>query len=87
MFIDVEQPFVAASLDGIVSCTCCGKGTVEVKCPFCVKEGLPAEDEKENSCSRLTWQDGKWTLAKDHALLLPWYRHRWVFANWHTATS
>ena len=66
MFIDVEQPFVAASPDGIVSCTCCGKGTVEVKCPFRVKEGLP-EDEKENSCSCLTWQDGKWTLAKDHA--------------------
>lgn len=30
MFVDTEHPFVAASPDGIISCTCCGKGTLEV---------------------------------------------------------
>ncbi|XP_021342823.1 uncharacterized protein LOC110443137 [Mizuhopecten yessoensis] len=28
------HPFLGASPDGIVSCQCCGKGTVEIKCPY-----------------------------------------------------
>ena len=38
LFIDPEHPFIAASPDGIVSCDCCGKSVVEMKCPFCKKD-------------------------------------------------
>jgi len=31
LFIDCESPFVGASPDGIIVCTCCGKGVLEVK--------------------------------------------------------
>ena len=31
---------MGASPDGFVNCKCCGKGDIEVKCPFCVKDGL-----------------------------------------------
>jgi len=64
LFIDSERPFVGASPDGIVNCTCCGKGVLEVKCPLRVKDGLPEED-KENFC--MTQKDGKWILRRDHA--------------------
>lgn len=32
--IDSQRPFVAATQDGIVNCTCCGKGILEIKCPY-----------------------------------------------------
>lgn len=44
LFIDVVRSYIGASPDGIVNCNCCGQGVVEVKCPFCVKEGLPEDD-------------------------------------------
>ena len=37
LFIDREA---GALPDGIITCTCCGKGVLEMKCPFCVR--LPA---------------------------------------------
>ena len=46
LFIDPDLPYLGASPDSIVSCTCCGKGVVEVKCPFCFKDGLPIEDDQ-----------------------------------------
>ncbi|CAC5358530.1 unnamed protein product [Mytilus coruscus] len=33
-FVNSKHPFVGASPDGITTCDCCGKGTLEVKCPF-----------------------------------------------------
>ena len=38
LFIDCERPYLGASPDGIVICKCCGKGVVEVKCPFCIRD-------------------------------------------------
>lgn len=49
LFISMERPYVGATPDGLVTCTCCGKGTVEVKCPFGCKQGLP--DDDSNFCT------------------------------------
>ena len=49
LFISMERPFIGATPDGAISCDCCGKGTLEVKCPHCFKDGFP-DDEKENFC-------------------------------------
>ena len=47
--ISHKHPFIGASPDGIVRCTCCGTGLVEVKCPFnCSKK-----DEKLENVSFL----------------------------------
>ncbi len=47
--ISQKHPFIGASPDGIVCCTCCGTGLVEVKCPFnCSKK-----DEKLENVSFL----------------------------------
>lgn len=32
--ISTEYPFIAASPDGLISCRCCGKGLLEIKCPY-----------------------------------------------------
>ena len=34
LFIDPSNPFMGASPNGIISCLCCGVGTLEIKCPF-----------------------------------------------------
>ncbi len=33
--INPKWPHIGATPDGIVSCSCCGKGVVEIKCPYC----------------------------------------------------
>ena len=35
LFINLEWPYIGASPDDIICCLCCGKGALEIKCPFC----------------------------------------------------
>ena len=35
-FVSVEQPFLGASPDALINCTCCGQGTIDIKRPFSV---------------------------------------------------
>ena len=63
-FIDTQYPYVGASPDGIIECDCCGRVVLEVKCPYCYRDGLPDEGDKENFC--MTKQNGKWRLRRDH---------------------
>lgn len=37
-FVDAKAPYVGATPDGLVSCACCGKGVLEIKCPLCAKD-------------------------------------------------
>lgn len=41
--IDPNYPFLGASPDGFVTCSCCGKGVLEVKCPYKHKQPLVLE--------------------------------------------
>ena len=36
-YISEDNPYIGASPDGLVSCKCCGTGSIEIKCPFCKK--------------------------------------------------
>ena len=38
LVINPEWPHLGASPDGIVQCTCCGKGVLEIKCPYCKRD-------------------------------------------------
>ncbi|KAK3584344.1 hypothetical protein CHS0354_006335 [Potamilus streckersoni] len=38
LIINPECPHIGASPDALVSCNCCGEGTVEVKCPYCIRD-------------------------------------------------
>ena len=64
LILDGDRPFIGATPDGLITCTCCGKGTLEIKCPYCFKSNLPEEDQ-ENFCMSL--DDGRWSLKRSHA--------------------
>ena len=36
--INPQYPHIGASADVVVSCSCCGSGVVEIKCPFCARD-------------------------------------------------
>jgi putative phage-type endonuclease len=56
-----NNPFLAASPDGWVTDTCCGKGILEIKCPFSLKDEMP------DSAAYLTRDaDGALALRKSH---------------------
>lgn len=47
IYVSEEYPFIGATPDSIISCDCCGKQLVEVKCPFTKKDELLSDmDEK-----------------------------------------
>ncbi|XP_061703411.1 uncharacterized protein LOC133515122 [Syngnathoides biaculeatus] len=56
------RPYMAVSCDGIVSCTCCGKGCVEVKCPDKHRNSNIANASKDN----LFCLDKDLHLKKEH---------------------
>ena len=41
LFIHETKQFLGASLDLSVECSCCGKGILEVKCPFSIANDIP----------------------------------------------
>ena len=45
----LRQPFLAATPDGVVSCSCCGEGLLEIKCPFKYRNSQPASIEDEST--------------------------------------
>ena len=63
LFVDYQNPYLGASPDGLVECACCGKGVLEVKCPFCHKDNLPEDDS--GFC--MVNSDGKWSLKRSHS--------------------
>lgn len=38
LLIDPNYPLFGASPDGISHCDCCGKGCIEIKCPYSLKD-------------------------------------------------
>ena len=35
LVLNPKWPHIGASPDGAISCSCCGRGVVEIKCPYC----------------------------------------------------
>ena len=50
LVINPSYPHFGASPDAFMSCDCCGSGTLEIKCPYCVKTESP-----ENAVEMLTY--------------------------------
>lgn len=38
--INQDNPFISASPDLVIECECCGKGLVEIKCPYAIRDSL-----------------------------------------------
>lgn len=61
-----EHPYVAASPDASVECACCGKGTLEVKCPHsAATKGMHEASKNSDFCLELV--NGSLRLKRAHA--------------------
>ena len=69
LLINPRYPYLGASPDGMVSCSCCGDGLIEIKCPFKYKDVFPTEDEAvddKNYCLKRN-TNGEVRLSTTHS--------------------
>ena len=64
--ISTKYSYIGATPDSLVNCDCCGKGCLEVKCPYCVRDSHVADLATQKN-SALVEIDGVLKLRKDHA--------------------
>lgn len=65
LIITTEFPFIGAFPDGLVLCSCCGKGCVEIKCPFNQRDNY-IFDAVENDNFYLTKTNNSIKLSVKH---------------------
>ena len=58
LFVCSEYPFLGASPDRVAQCTCCAFRTVEIKCPFSIKDQDPLNENVLEELDFLSF-DGK----------------------------
>ena len=66
LIINPELPWIGASPDGMVTCTCHGDGVLEMKCQFNSKDCSLTESCKDPSFCLVMGEDGAKTLKTDH---------------------
>ncbi|KAG1925574.1 hypothetical protein F2P79_025443 [Pimephales promelas] len=84
LHIDTSRPYLGASPDALVSCSCCGDGILEIKCPHCAKDtGVLSATEKKHFCIENT--DGTHALNRDHQyhyqVQAQFFVTRWKFCD------
>ena len=65
LWLNTDYPHLGATPDALVSCSCCGEGLLEVKCPYKYKVADPATVKDKNFCLQPNGK-GKLQLQKDH---------------------
>ena len=93
-FVDLKIPYIGASPDGLVECTCCGKGVVEIKCPYCAKDAdslNEVADKRKNFCLDRTEKGLQ--LSRNHPYYMQCQLQMYVtgcsycdFVVWHSAS-
>ena len=64
--INKEYPYLHATPDFLCSCSCCGEGCGEVKCPYCI-DGIDFDSYALRKGSCLESSDSKFVLKRNHA--------------------
>ena len=68
LVVHPDYPYLGASPDGIVKCSCCtGTGVLEIKCPFRCKMQSFIEASKNKDFCLKVGEDGSWELNAQHA--------------------
>ena len=67
LFINPQWPFIGASPDGIITCECCTKGVLEIKCPYCHREESIKSAAANSSNFCLVEQENSLYLDHSHA--------------------
>lgn len=66
LHISTKYHFLAATPDGVLNCSCCGKGVLEIKCPYNGRERTVRELAASDSAC-LSTVDGTVMLKKEHS--------------------
>ena len=68
LIIHPDFPHFGASPDGVVECDCCGRGVIEIKCPFSCRECsfVKASEDSPSFCLE-EFEDGQFRLKRKHA--------------------
>ncbi|KAL1423801.1 hypothetical protein MTO96_003721 [Rhipicephalus appendiculatus] len=66
LHISTKHHFLAAIPDGVLNCSCCGKGVLEIKCPYNGRERTVRELAASDSAC-LSIVDGTVMLKKEHS--------------------
>ncbi len=67
LILNGQWPFFGATPDSKISCTCCGTGYVEVKCPYCHRgESIECAVEDKKFCLQKK-PDGNLQLDRSHS--------------------
>lgn len=69
LILNPTYPHLGASPDGRVTCNCCGAGVVEIKCPYCAREGTIQDYCSNRVRTCLDDAAGSATLKSDHAYM------------------
>ena len=67
MVIHPRSPYLGASPDGVVTCSCCGTGAVEVKCPFSCTEESFSEAAGSSAFYSESVSDESFNLKETHS--------------------
>ena len=67
LFVSPKYPTLGASPDGIISCDCCGIGTLEIKCPYCSRDVTPETATEYNKLTFLEQDEDRLKLKESHA--------------------
>ena len=65
LHVNLNFPHLGATPDGIISCDCCGKGFIEIKCPFKHRDKHPHEIPNRDFYLQQD-EGGKFHLHDDH---------------------
>ena len=65
-FISIDNPFIGASPDGVISCDCHGECLLEIKCPW-THRGLSIDEYTKQKDVCLERKDNQVQLKKSHA--------------------
>lgn len=67
LFLHYGIPYIGGSPDGIVSCDCCGKACLEIKCPFSINYTSPTNPEVKSKLPYLVLDsNGSLKINKRH---------------------
>lgn len=68
LVFNCEWPHLGATPDGIINCKCCGRGVLEIKCPYTHRhDGVATVAEEKSSCLKKHEESDAVYLDNDHA--------------------
>ena len=65
LLVSTKYPFLGATPDGTISCSCCGTGLLEIKCPYTYRNVNPSDIMNESFYLQ-TKSDGTKVLDSSH---------------------